>query len=107
MEPTCPPGAADAERAAAFLLERVRATRGRMWDQGARPAPAEPPAGAALRVFATRRVRGIPELVADGLLAWARAGRPGDLVAHIPGAREILQRQSLGRRCVSLIDDAQ
>jgi hypothetical protein len=95
---------AGAERAAQFLLDRVRAARGPMWDQGARPAAGDP-AGAALKVFATRRVRGIPEVVATGLLAWARAGRPARLVAHIPTAAEILLRQSDGQRYVSLIGD--
>jgi hypothetical protein len=96
--------AADAETTARFLLERVRAARGRLWDQGARPA-GEAPAGEALRVFASRRVRGIPELVAAGLLAWARGERSALLVTRIPAAREILRRQAQGRRHVSLIDD--
>jgi hypothetical protein len=96
--------AADAETTAGFLLERVRAAKGRMWDQGARPAT-EAPAGEALRLFASRRVRGIPEAVAQGLLAWARGGRPALLVERIPAAREILRRQSQGQRPVALIDD--
>jgi hypothetical protein len=58
-------------------------------------------------VFATRRLRGIPEVVATGLLAWARGGRPARLVARIPDAREILRRQSQGQRFVSLIEDAE
>jgi hypothetical protein len=106
MEPLIDSREAAAEVAAQFLLERVRAARGRMWDQGARALPEPLPAGAALRVFATRRVRGIPELVAHGLLAWAREGRPGELVRDIPSAREILALQSAGRRQVSLVDDA-
>src|SRR5688572_5399839 len=63
MNPSQEPLAADAETTAQFLLDRVRAARGPMWDQGARPVAGDPP-GAALRVFATRRVRGIPEVVA-------------------------------------------
>ena len=96
--------AADAETTAAFLLERVRATRGAMWDQGARVV-IERPAGEALRVFATRRVRGIPEPVARGLLAWARGQRPARLTERVPSAREILRRQSEGQRPVSLVAD--
>jgi hypothetical protein len=65
------------------------------------------PAGAALRVFASRRVRGVPEAVAAGLLAWERGERPVDLVDHIPTARQILRRQSQGRRFVSLIEDGE
>jgi hypothetical protein len=96
--------ASDAETTARFLLERVRTVRGRLWDQGARPV-VEHPAGEALRVFASRRVRGVPEAVATGLLAWARGGRPARLVGRIPSAPEILRRQSRGQRYVSLIDD--
>jgi hypothetical protein len=97
--------AADAEKTAQFLLDRVRAARGRLWDQGARVGEACPP-GAALGVFATRRVRGIPEVVATGLLAWARGQRPATLIERIPSAREILRHQAAGARFVSLIDDA-
>lgn len=92
------------ETTARFVLERVRAARGRLWDQGAREA-GEAPAGEALRVFATRRVRGIPECVVTGLLAWARGERPADLSREIPAAVEILRHQGRGRRHVSLIDD--
>jgi hypothetical protein len=100
-----PSSHADAERTAQFLLDRVRVGRGRLWDQGAR-VPLAAPGTPALEVFARRRVRGIPEVVAHGLLAWARGGRPADLVEHIPTAPQILRRQSEGRRYVSLIDDA-
>lgn len=97
---------ADAETTARFVLDRVRAARGAMWDQGAR-LPADDPPTPALKVFATRRVRGIPEAVALGLLAWARGRRPARLVGHIPAAEEILRRQGQGQRYVSLIDDAE
>src|SRR4029079_17129627 len=96
-----------AETTAAFLLERVRAARGAMWDEGrARvPAPA-PPSGPALRTFAERRVRGVPEPVVHGLFAWDRGERPVDLLSEIPSARGLLALQARGRRCVCLIDDA-
>jgi hypothetical protein len=102
-----PTPAAQAEQAAEFLLARVRATRGRLWDEGSRPGPVtSAPAGAdALSVFATRRVRGVSPVVAGALLAWARGERPVDLVFDILPAREILRRQAAGRRCVALIDD--
>jgi hypothetical protein len=97
----------DAETTAAFLLERVRATRGAMWDEGkSRVAPAVPPSGPALRTFAERRVRGVPEDVARGLLAWDRGERPVDLLFEIPTARAVLARQARGRRCVCLVEDA-
>jgi hypothetical protein len=94
----------DAETVAAFLLERVRATRGRLADEGPRAVPL-PADGPALSVFATRRVRGIPEPVVRGLIAWSRGERPADLLPRIPNAVEVLERQTRGRRCVSLLPD--
>ena len=96
---------AAAERTAAFLLERVTARWGRLWDQGARLLPGESTTG-ALGVFARRRVRGVPEPVAAGLAAWARGQRPIDLIQAIPRASEVLELQADGRRCVSLLEDA-
>jgi hypothetical protein len=96
-----------AETAAAFLLERVRAARGALWDEGrARVVAEAAPSGPGLRVFAERRVRGVPEDVARGLLAWDRGGRPADLLFEIPTAAGVLARQARGRRCVCLLDDA-
>jgi hypothetical protein len=99
---------ADAEHAAAFLRARVRAARGRLWDEGARPdaAPARGGTGdSALAVFATRRIRGVSPVVADSLLAWSRGERPADLVFEVLPPREVLRRQAAGRRCVALLDD--
>jgi hypothetical protein len=105
MEPPAETSPADAAEAVArFLLERVRAQKGRLWDQGARAA-AGAARGEALRVFATRRVRAVPEAVALGLLAWERGERPAELSWRIPTAEEVLARQSEGRRFVSLVDD--
>jgi hypothetical protein len=98
--------AAEAEHAAAFLLTRVRATRGRLWDEGSRPDAKPQAPGGALAVFATRRVRGVSPIVADALLAWSRGERPVDLVSEILPPREVLRRQAAGRRCVALLDDA-
>ena len=103
-----------AERAAAFVLARVRASRGRLWDEGAwsprddacpPTSTAPPPATTALGVFARRRVRGISPVVARSLLAWSRGERPVDLLATVVPAQEILRRQANGRRCVALLDD--
>jgi hypothetical protein len=96
-----------AETTAAFLLERVRGARGAQWNEGrARIAPPAPPSGSALRVFAERRVRGVPEDVVRGLFAWDRGERPVDLLFEIPPATGVLARQARGRRCVCLLDDA-
>jgi hypothetical protein len=96
-----------AETTAAFLLERVRAARGALWDEGRGrvPAPA-PPSGPALRTFVERRVRGVPEAVVRGLLAWDRGERPVDVLSEVPAARHVLALQARGRRCVCLVDDA-
>lgn len=92
-----------------FLLDRVRRARGRLWDEGARARPAvSVPASPALATLAGRRVRGISDAVVQGLLAWGRGERPVDLLrAEIPTAREVLARQARGRRCASLLPDAQ
>jgi hypothetical protein len=96
-----------AERTAAFLLDRVARRWGRLRDQGAREhlLDAPPGCGPALRTFARRRVRGVPEPVARGLLAWAAGQRPVDLLETIPTAQQVLSLQTAGRRCVSLLDD--
>jgi hypothetical protein len=96
-----------AERTAAFLLERVARRWRHFRDQGALAVPLEPPPGCgpALKAFARRRVRGVPEPVARGLLAWAAGQRPVDLLDQVPTARQVLALQAAGRRCVSLLDD--
>jgi hypothetical protein len=96
-----------AETTAAFLLERVRAARGAQWDEGrGRVTPPAPPSGPALRTFAERRVRGVPEDVVRGLFAWDRGQRQVDLLFEVPAARRVLALQARARRCVCLIDDA-
>jgi hypothetical protein len=96
-----------AETTAAFLLERVRAARGALWDEGRGrvPAPA-PPSGPALRTFAERRIRCVPEPAVRGLFAWDRGERPVDLLFEVPTARRVLALQARGRRCVCLVEDA-
>ena len=96
-----------AETTAAFLLERVRAARGAMWDEGRGRVPAPvPPSGPALQTFVERRVRGVPEAVVRGLFAWDRGERPVDLLSEVPAARRVLSLQARGRRCVCLVADA-
>jgi hypothetical protein len=96
-----------AETTAAFLLARVRAARGALWDEGrGRVQPLAPPSGPALQTFAERRVRGVPEDVVRGLFAWDRGERPVDLLFEVPPARRVLALQARGRRCVCLLEDA-
>ena len=96
-----------AETTAAFLLERVRAARGALWDEGrGRVQPPASLSGPALRTFAERRVRGVPEPVVRGLFAWDGGQRPVDLLFEVPSARRVLALQCRGRRCVCLLEDA-
>ena len=96
-----------AEATASFLLERVRAARGALWDEGrSRVQPPAPPSGPALQTFAERRVRGVPLAVVQGLFAWDGGGRPVDLLFEVPSARQVLALQARGRRCVCLLEDA-
>jgi hypothetical protein len=106
----------EAERVAAFLLAGVQQRWGRLWDGGPRMPCADRAAAqtsalpsavgtSALRILASRRVRGITDVVRDGLIAWQREGRPVDVITKIPTARQVLARQARGRRCVSLIAD--
>ena len=97
----------DGEITAAFLVDRVKRRRGRLWDEGARRSAfiTAAPAGSALHLLATRRVRGISEAVVRGVLAWDAGLRPADRLDVVPTAHEILSRQARGRRCVSLVSD--
>jgi hypothetical protein len=96
----------EAEETATFLLERVRVRWGRLWDQGGRGEVLGCGAKGALGVLARRRVRGVPESVAAGLCAWSRGERAIDRIERVPAAEEVLELQTRGRRCVSLLSDA-
>lgn len=95
-----------AAEVAAFLLERTRRAKGNRWDQGARGERlAVEPLPAPVAVFAERRVCGVPDDVARGLVAWATTGRPADVLPGIPSAHDLLLAQADGRRFVSLLSD--
>jgi hypothetical protein len=95
-----------AERACAYIAERVRRASGPRWLQGSR-SPALPCEGAppAVRLFAEKRLRRVPSAAAQALVAWARGERAVDLLLHVPTPRDVLALQARGRRCVSLLDD--
>ncbi|HEY0712761.1 MAG TPA: hypothetical protein VGF45_08815 [Polyangia bacterium] len=97
----------DAERVADFLLTRIQQRWGRLWDGGKRPTVSGEslPKDCALAVIAGRRVRGITDIVRDGLVAWHLHGRPVDVITAIPTAAEVLARQARGGRFVSLVSD--
>ncbi len=97
----------DAETVAAFLVESTRRARGRLWDEGVRRRElGTAPVGApALDLIARRRLRGLPDGAVAALLGWAAGARGGERLDRVPTAREMLERQRRGRRCVSLVAD--
>lgn len=105
--PTASSAQAEAERAAVHLIEGVRRRAGRLWDEGARKVPIpDAPKSDALAWLCRRRLRGTPEPVVAGLVAWSRGLRPAIAVDAIPASRQVLAWQAAGLRCVSLVDDA-
>jgi hypothetical protein len=102
--------AADAERAAAYLLAEAQRIASVRFDQGKRSAASlaalgEPRAdelGPALHTLVARRVYRVPDAVVRALLA-LRDGFPAELYQHVPEARAVLALQARGRRCVSLL----
>lgn len=99
----------NAARAADYVLARVRELSGPRWYQGPRPTKlpldgllsAEP-----LEYFAAHRLRGVGELEARGLVGWANDTRSAELFDREITAREIIELQAEGRRCVALLPDA-
>lgn len=77
-----------------------------MWDEGERKVQLGPvPPAGALHLLARRRVRGVPDPVVRALLHWAVGQRRVELLFHIPSAEEVLEKQTHGLRCVSLLED--
>jgi hypothetical protein len=98
----------NAERTATFLVERTRLAHGRLWDQGARADRLSPGiSGESLALIACRRLRGVSEPVVSALMGWSRGERPALLLDSIPTSLDVLRLQSVGRRCVSLLEDAE
>ncbi len=101
--------AADAERASAYLVERVKRSAGTRWAQGAHAPPlALAPsleAAPALATIGRVRLWRVPRHVAAGLVAWAHGARRVELLAAVPTPRHVLALQAEGRRCVSLLPD--
>jgi hypothetical protein len=98
--------AASAERASAYVVERVRRASGSRWRQGRWAPPFVCTSrGDATRVVAEWRLHRVERVVAHALVTWANGARDVDLITHVPSAREVLALQARGRRCVSLLDD--
>ncbi len=98
----------NAERTATFLVERTRLAHGRLWNQGARAERLSPGiAGDSLALIACRRLRGVSEPVVSALMGWSRGERPALLLDTVPTSLDVLRFQSVGHRCVSLLEDTE
>jgi hypothetical protein len=99
---------ASVERTCAYLAERVRREAPRCWVQGPRRPALDPgpEAPEIVRLFATRDIYRLPRSVSEALVAWARGERDVVLLPALPAPREVLALQAQGRRCVSLVADA-
>jgi len=94
-----------AERACAYVIDKVRASSGRLFDQGARVPPlASVSTSPVVRFIAERRMHRVSTSVARALLAWAD-GFPVELFTDVPPATAVLALQAKGHRCVSLLPD--
>jgi hypothetical protein len=94
-----------AERACQYLIDKVKLSSGRLFDQGRRDPPLACRASSpALRFVAERRLYRIPVSVARALVAWGD-GFPVEMLEEIPPSGHVLTLQARGRRCVSLLPD--
>jgi hypothetical protein len=101
---TCVPES-DAERACAFVIDKVRAAAGPLFHQGARRPPLVTRRAAPLvRFVAEQRMHRVSTAVARALVAWGN-GFPVELRTEVPPAVALLGLQAEGRRCVSLLSD--
>ncbi len=98
---------ADALRVANFVLDRARQSSRVRWYQGSRRIPLASGLddNSALAVIARSRIRSVGELEARALIAWSAGERSARLYDRLLSAREVVELQAAGQRCVSLIDD--
>ena len=95
----------DVEQACAYVIDKARASSGRLFDQGPRVPPfATRSSSPAVRFIAERRIHRVSSAVVRALMAWAQ-GFPVDLWTEVPPAATVLALQAAGRRCVSLLPD--
>lgn len=96
----------DAELACTYVAARTHRKAGARWLQARRTTPiALASIAPSVRLFADREIWRLPPAVPSALCAWADGARRVDLLFRVPTARELLRLQSIGRRCVSLLDD--
>jgi hypothetical protein len=93
----------DVERACAYVIDRVRATSGALFHQGARMPPLVTRSVSPwVRFIAEERLHRVSTAVVRALVLWAD-GFPVELLTDIPTPGYVLALQSRGRRCVSLL----
>jgi hypothetical protein len=98
--------ASDAELACTYVAARTHRKAGARWLQARRTSPLPLASSApSVRLFADREIWRLPPAVPSALCAWADGTRRVDLLFRVPTPRELLRLQSIGRRCVSLLDD--
>src|SRR5262249_49275756 len=94
-----------AEQACEFVIARVKAQSGHRYHQGPRRPPLFSRSQApAIRFLAEHRLHRVPVAVARALVAWGD-GFPVELLTSVPSATHVLELQSEGRRCVSLLPE--
>ena len=90
-----------------YVAGRVRAAAGRRWLEGLRhpslPCRSTVP---EVRLFAERRLRGVPEPAARALVGWGDGLYDGELRFDVPAPADVLALLARGRRCVSLLNRA-
>lgn len=96
-----------AERAAEFVLAKVREVAPHRWYQGRRREVLRfDGASEALRTIAEHRLWSVGELESRGLVGWAAGRREAVLFDRPIEPRELVALQAEGRRCVSLLENA-
>jgi hypothetical protein len=98
--------ATPAERTAEYVLARVRELARHRWYQGERAEKLTDDCRGDLAWFAQHRLWGVGELESRGLVGWAAGTRTAELYDRVVEARELVELQAQGRRCVSLLEDA-
>src|SRR5882724_4334631 len=93
------------ERACEFVMTRVKAASGAVFLQGPRRPPlACVSSSPILRRVAEQRFHRVPTAVARALVTWGD-GFPVELLTSVPSPLYVLELQSKGARCVSLLAD--
>jgi len=99
--------AAFAEEVGRYLVDAIRARHPSTWSQGVRtPAIASSVSTPNVHLFATTRIVGLKNDVAEALVGWADGRRKAERLYNVPHWRDVLARQARGERCVSILDES-